>query len=302
MTAHQAERSQWPLETRLFLAGGALTLLASPVAAAWLAPTAWLAVLAAAVALAGLPHGALDPWLAQRAGIWRGLPGFVVFNLVYVAAAGAAAALWLAWPGPMLALFLAYAAWHFAADWRDTLGAGYRLVAGIGLIALPAVGHEARVAEIFAVLAGDDGAAIAHALAWAGPAIVLGHALATLVALARAPRVAAELALIAALAIALPPLAFFGVYFCLLHSSRHLREHLPAASAARQRALVIAAIYTVATVALAGLVWYTLGRGIAVDAVLLRLIFIGLAALTVPHMLLALYVERQQTQPAHDAG
>jgi Brp/Blh family beta-carotene 15,15'-monooxygenase len=298
MSGHVTNVAGWPLETRLFLAGGGLALLAAPFAAGWLPPTAWLAVLAAAVALAGLPHGALDPWIAHRAGVWQGTVGFAVFNLGYLAAAAAAAALWLAWPGPMLALFLAYAAWHFAADWGDTLGAGYRLLAGVGLIALPAVFHAARIAEIFAILAGDSGATVARALAWAGPAVILGHGIATGVALARAPRVAAELALIGALAITLPPLAYFGVYFCLLHSSRHLRNHLPAPDSGRRRALVVAASYTLATVALAGLVAYTLGSGVEVDTVLLRLIFIGLAALTVPHMLLTVYVERRAVHAA----
>lgn len=291
MSTAIAAGTRWPFESRLFLSGGLLAIAITPLAAGALPATVWIALLAAAVTVAGLPHGALDPWVARRAGVWRSGRGCVAFHAAYVAVAAAVGGLWLVWPAVMLALFLAYAAWHFAADWDDALGSVLRLLAGVGLIGLPAVFHEARVAEIFGVLAGSGGAAIATAIASAWPLVIGGHALAAGVALSRSPRVAVELGLIAGLAFVLPPLAFFAVYFCLLHSMRHLRAHLAAADQRRQGAM-LALGYTLATVVLAGLAWYGLGRDVAVDAALLRVVFIGLAALTVPHMMLALYVER----------
>ncbi len=284
----------WPVETWLFLSGSVLALAVAPIASELASRTFWIGILATGVAFAGLPHGALDPWIAYRAGVWRHAPDFVVFNLAYLLLACALALLWWTFPALALALFLAYATWHFSADWRDTLDVGWRLVAGIGLIALPAVFHEARVNEVFSVLAGSGGQSITAAMAWAGPAVIGGYALATVAAIRRAPRVGLELATIALLAFALPPLAYFAVYFCLLHSSRHLRHHVTAGEAGERRlAAMIAIAYTIVTLLLAAILWYAIGANAAIDEALLRVVFIGLAALTVPHMALTLYLEHR---------
>lgn len=299
MSVRPLSLQAWPAETWLFIGGGALALAIAPVAGGWATPTVWIAALAVAVALAGLPHGALDPWIAYRAGIWRRLPGFIGFNVAYLALAAALAVLWWLLPAVTLGLFLAYAAWHFAGDWQDALGSGWRLVAGVGLLALPAVFHEARVADVFGVLAGAGGEAIARGLAASGPLIVAAYGLLVVTAARHAGRVAVELALLGGLAFALPPLAYFAVYFCLLHSARHLREHFADDEPEQRRpAARVAIVYTLLTVILAAAVWYLVGGEWAVDSALLRLVFIGLAALTVPHMALALYVERRGQAPA----
>ena len=87
------------------------------------------------------------------------------------------------------------------------------------------------------------------------------------------------------LAWVLPPLFFFAVYFCGLHSPRHIIESARVlrwhTRAVRMTALGISII----TVAAALGIYVSLP---AIDATprLLAVIFIGLAALTVPHMLL----------------
>jgi Brp/Blh family beta-carotene 15,15'-monooxygenase len=156
------------------------------------------------------------------------------------------------------------------------------------VVAAPATAHEAEVAAIFAHLAPAAGAErAAAALAWAGMAAVPLLA----VALAREargrPGLAAELALIPAAAFLLPPLVHFLVYFCAVHSPRHFLSASAALGLGPGGGALAALPITLATLVGAGaLAAALLAAGVPADAVALRAVFIGLAALTVPHMLL----------------
>jgi Brp/Blh family beta-carotene 15,15'-monooxygenase len=98
----------------------------------------------------------------------------------------------------------------------------------------------------------------------------------------------------ALLALTTPPLVFFIVCFCLLHSARHLREGFRDERGTLPRrttiAIVVAATAGPLLVALGALA-ATTGPG-ALDERLLQLVFIGLAALTVPHMIVVALGDR----------
>lgn len=85
----------------------------------------------------------------------------------------------------------------------------------------------------------------------------------------------------------LPPLLYFVAYFCLLHSLRHLTTTL-ALLPDRTRALAGAARIMAASLLGAGAALALAIGGAGADAgnAILGVVFIGLAALTVPHMLL----------------
>lgn len=284
-------------ETWLFLALGTFTVGVLAVNASALPDHSLVMVLALAVAVTGLPHGALDPWVAWRAGLWRRRRGLVAFNLAYVGIAALVVAAWRLAPGPSLALFLAISAWHFAGDWRQDLPGWARAVAGVAMLGLPAWRWPTQVEAIFAVLAGPDGASIASGLHVAAPWLALAMAATALVALRRSRITAIELAAVAALALLLPPLVYFIIYFCALHSLRHLRMAMRDADArSRPRMAGVALLYTVLTLVAAALAWPWLAAAGAPPATpdtdLLRLVFIGLAALTLPHMLVVMLSER----------
>ena len=271
-------------ESAVFVGAGLLAVAAALGGAPAPPLGVQLAVLALGVALLGVPHGALDPWVARRLKLWRGPAGFVAFNLGYVALAALVVGLWLLAPPVALIGFLAVSAWHFGGDWP--LPGPARLLAGLGVVLLPAWRFEGQVAEIFAVLAGPGGARIAEIAAMAGPGVLLALIAAALVAARSSLRAGAELAVIAALALTAPPLVYFITYFCLLHSPRHLRGQIAAAPRPlRARLGVLAAIYTLITLVVAGAAaWWLSGESLEQST--LRIVFIGLAALTAPHMLL----------------
>ena len=285
-------------ETWTFLAVGVAAVAWVTIDAAVLSGNGLVTLLAIAVAITGLPHGALDPWVAWRAGMWRTRGGCVAFHLGYIGLAAVVVAAWRLAPGPCLAGFLAISAWHFAGDWRQSLPAWARALAGSALLALPAWRWPSEMRELFGLLAGPEGIVIADALTLVAPWLAAGMAAAALVALHRSPATAIELAALAAMALLLPPLLYFIVYFCALHSFRHLRlAAAGVAPEARQRMVHVAMLYTALTLLAAAVAWpWLVGAGAQARVWgedLLRVVFIGLAALSLPHMLVVLRAERQ---------
>jgi Brp/Blh family beta-carotene 15,15'-monooxygenase len=284
-----------PAQTAIFCAG----LLLAVVMNAIIAPGLWAQalILAPAVALLGLPHGALDLPMAQALWPLDGFADRALFFGAYLALAGGVGALWLLAPGVGLAAFLAYSALHFSGDWAAD-GRWLRVAGGLSAIGAPVLLHTAEAAGIFSALA-PTGAAppIAHAAAVAG---LCGGALALLAPLwgAARPRALLEIAAIWIGAALLPPLLYFVAYFCLLHSLRHLVETLNALPdrrrATRNAGGIMALSLLGASLALAALLT---GGGLDVETSLMRVVFIGLAALTVPHMLLVERFERRVAEP-----
>ena len=97
---------------------------------------------------------------------------------------------------------------------------------------------------------------------------------------------ALEMAAAGILAIVAPPLVSFVVFFCGMHSARHILRTMNFSGRSSWRYVAGAALLPMAGV-LAGstLAWVFL-RDTALDARVVQVVFVGLAALTVPHMVL----------------
>ena len=254
-----------------------------------------IAVLLGLVVVLGFPHGALDPWIAESSGLIEGRMQTVIFNVIYLAIAAAVVTAWWLAPGLTLLGFLAISAWHFSADWTDDLPLWARLPSGALLLLMPIGFHPEVVADLFAMLSDESGVAVAQGLAMPPMLLIAAMlALAGLAALKRRTWASVELLMLLVLAWVAPPLVYFAVYFCLQHSPRHLLGHFrEAGSANTQRLIKMTVVYTLGSVlVLLPLIW--LWSDLPLESLLMRLIFIGLAALTVPHMILMLMAEARQ--------
>jgi Brp/Blh family beta-carotene 15,15'-monooxygenase len=195
--------------------------------------------------------------------------------------------IWLWLPALSLGIFLFISAWHFSGDWSKSLNTPLRLCAGALLLLMPIGFHTEAVYGIFEQLSGQTGGALAVSLAL--PTWLLTTAMIILVGGAlwkKQWQSALEFTSLFLLAYFTLPLLYFTLYFCLLHSPRHLSElFIAAPTLEHSRMLRMMLIYTLATlVLLGGLGWYW--ATLPTSTLILRLIFIGLAAVTVPHMLL----------------
>ena len=248
------------------------------------------AVLGVLVATLGLPHGALDPLIARRAGLWRTPLGFAGFNLGYLAIVVLVVGIWLLAPTASLVGFLVVSGIHFGADWNSGRSVVLRSLTGVGLLTLPAFAHHDEVAGIYRTLAGTGGGVVADVQAWLGPVAIIAMLIGAALALRRRPTDTLEILLATTLALVAPPLIFFALYFCALHSARHLRHGFAEERGSGRLAVLITVVYTVVPIAAVGILTavfvgdFAPGGSLA-GGWIIRLVFIGLAALTVPHMM-----------------
>ena len=248
----------------------------------------------AAVVLIGLPHGALDGAIAIHLGFTRKLLHFMWFLALYIAMAGLVVGAWLLAPTLCLFVFLVISMLHFGAgDARHGTGwlRSAEVIAhgGLVIVGISQMHHD-KVDVIFGYLTEGD-----TTLLWQGMDVLTAIVgLAIIVCLSQAlwhrrwRGTAVELGGLAVLFALAPPLVGFAVYFCCVHSARHvygivgsLRRDI-----SRMRMVNQAAAFTLASWAAGGLAIWWFADMANPEPVVLRVVFIGLAALTVPHMIL----------------
>lgn len=271
---------------------------------------AW-AVLVAGLVL-GLPHGAVDHLV----------PAFVLgpraprLPLVVAAYAAVAVGTWLAFrsvPAVALIVFVAVSLLHFGAGEVafDAERAGHPLrpdpvavlATGGAVLVLPIVGDHATVAPIIALLVPGSSGVLPGGLTVGATGLVLTAVVVTVAARLRRHRylAAAELVLLVAVGLLVPPMAAFGAYFGAWHAVRHVARLVakdPANAALLQAgrlgrplgrfALAAAAPTAVSVLAVLGLWALADGwRGFVTANLAV------LAGLTVPHALLVAWWDRQ---------
>ena len=244
---------------------------------------AQLIILGLLLAMTGLPHGAVDPAIAKQAGLWRGTPGLLKFSCGYLAISVTVAALWFILPELFVIPMLAFSAWHFSGDWRCYFGRFVSLAVSASVITLPALFYPSEVHAIFEVLAPAASHIIVDGMAIISIASSLTVAFYCLKDRRPSLIVLTELVILSCAAFALPPVVYFTVYFCLLHSPLHLSQSVQQLGVSQT--LVYAVPFTVLSF-VAGAILFLSLPDIEVSFQFIQVIFIGLFALTVPHMLL----------------
>eukprot|EP00928_Gymnodinium_smaydae_P039670 TRINITY_DN27047_c0_g1_i1.p1 TRINITY_DN27047_c0_g1~~TRINITY_DN27047_c0_g1_i1.p1 ORF type:complete len:1456 (-),score=289.68 TRINITY_DN27047_c0_g1_i1:198-4565(-) len=265
-------------------------------------------VLVFTTAVFGLPHGALDMIVAD----WLQLKK-VRFMQLYLATMGAVVLAWFALPRVTLTVFILMSVYHFGE--RDTAGNAANISIDVlargGMILLPIKVHAADTMTIFSSLVGGlDLEPVMFVLDFA----VQLHMSALIVSLAYHALkshafehllIFLECATLSLVFYTMPPLMSFVVYFNIFHSARHLVRlgnsgiSKRAQTAVGCKRMETQAIMTfgVTLITISALVACFIadtymkvqgpGKAFQVDMIgpALRAVFIGLSALTSPHMI-----------------
>ena len=248
----------------------------------------------AAILLIGVPHGGLDGAVARRVG-WPVSPfGWITFHLAYILTAIFVIAIWWLLPLASLAAFLMISGLHFgASDIKhiDEIGSKrwLPLMAHGGLVPIAIPGFQpGSVLPIFNILVGEQSSPILlktiDSIFLVYIAVVIAYLLFSF-KYNKWRSCAANLVALLVLAYSFSPLISFAIYFCLWHSRSHYARIWKSIGLSdRPRCVTEAIVYSICAWFVAvGFYWYfqmTLNQG------LIEITFIGLAALTVPHMLL----------------
>lgn len=264
-----------------------LTIILFNLLPQFLSSTIQLVILGVVIFLLGLPHGALDPWIAQRLGLYDSTKQKIVFITGYLALTALVVLFWLWLPVLSLFIFLMISAWHFSGDWNTSINRPLRLCAGTLLLLMPIGFHTDTVSTIFQALSGINGAKLTTTFSlppWL--LAVVMTLIAAAAAMKRQWQTSLDFLSLLGLAYFTPPLIYFTLYFCLLHSPRHLFGIFKSATIAEHLSLMRMMItFTLVSLMLIGGLWW-LWSAIPPSTLILKLIFISLAAVTVPHMLL----------------
>jgi Brp/Blh family beta-carotene 15,15'-monooxygenase len=248
-------------------------------------------MLALAVIFLGLPHGALDFAVAKSMNFVPSISLAIRFIAVYMGIAALSIIFWVYMPEAALVIFLSISVFHFSADWRLSLPFLSRLGLASSLICGPSVFHSSTVTDLFTALL-----VTAEAANWIVQGMRLTFYIGTLFFLYYVIRSLfrkksqdvwqyIEWLTIIFSSLILSPLIHFGLYFCLLHSPKHLQDVGVELGVSIKRAVIISLPFVILTIIL-GAVMYEFFGNDKLSNDLLRWIFIGLFGLTVSHMVL----------------
>jgi Brp/Blh family beta-carotene 15,15'-monooxygenase len=184
---------------------------------------------------------------------------------------------------------------HFGRDWKYKIsfgGFGY----GAFVLGLPAWTFPEQVEQIIGFLIFENSASIPTILMQTvgligGFMLLVDRKKLSILRLA-------ELSALAFVAFALEPLWYFVIYFCGFHSPRHLiAEFRTMKRETRFIAYIVMLLLTILTLGVAAVSGSHIEKYYeSVDMVFYQVIFIGLAALTVPHMCLLEWAARQSRE------
>lgn len=251
---------------------------------------------AVAIVLAGIPHGTLDVEIAAAHFGQTGVAGKTKIIGGYLGCAAAMVLLWLQLPELALIAFLLISIVHFSRDWRGGVDPFLAMMVGWALVALPALASPDDVAMIFAALTGsDNGAVIAALLGAASVPAALGSLVFAYWAYRHNDRQSAlEVLSCVVAALFLPPLVAFAVFFCGLHSPRHMADALreTGALSSLKKAAIIAAVFAL-SLGLGALMFLFQGD-VPADMGIIRTAFILISTLTVPHFILEYILSNEQ--------
>ena len=254
----------------------------------------WNLIGLAGIVLIGLPHGALDGAVAMHLGLVDKFSTMARFVMIYVGLAGLVVGAWIIAPSLSLIVFLTISMLHFGAGdarhgegilrFAETLAHGGLAIVGISQF------HRSEADEIFYYLINQDTAMVWLALNVLTVAVIV----AIIACVSQAAKdvkwsaTTLELLILGIVYALVPPLLGFAIYFCLVHSARHFKRILSTIKETVDFSNIKnqAILFTTASWIAAGIAFWMFADFADPGPTVLRITFIGLAALTVPHMLL----------------
>jgi len=248
------------------------------------------------IAIFGVPHGALDTLFAKKLFALSTTVSWLIFISAYLSLSVIVLACWLLFPTVFFILFLAFSAVHFADDLRDNQSVFCSALYGFNIIILPSVLYSNDLALLYGNLIDSiytvNIVNVMRPLAITSALLTLCFLLTSVLNIKgrKDKRPMLELVAVSALMLLVKPLLAFTIYFCLMHSARHIIRARFYFNEYSNTALLFALVLpTLAVLVFCVLAFQLLPTG-KVHESLIKITFAALAALTFPHAFLLVKV------------
>ena len=263
----------------------------------------------------GVSHGSLDHIKGKKLLKILDLKSTYIFYLTYIFLAGLVTYIWVSTPSVSLIIFLIVAAYHFGKEDTQFLVNKINffnqllfLFKGMLIILAPIFFHFNETVEIFKLLLIDNETFyLILSFIEKNNIIIIGIILSTISSSylffknfeVKKFSIFFDYFSILILNYYLSPLLAFTIYFCFLHSIRHsisLINELDKNDFNNGSKLFIkkAIPLTLITAVFSIVGLYLLNNNYTFESSILKIIFIGLASLTFPHILLEYFLEKNE--------
>tara|TARA_B100002052_G_scaffold243180_1_gene228202 strand:+ start:285 stop:1190 length:906 start_codon:yes stop_codon:yes gene_type:complete len=261
------------------------------------------------ILILGISHGALDNIKGKKLLRFFGFKSIISFYFIYIFISIFIIVLWLIFPNVVLLLFLVVAAYHFGKE--DTvfifkknflLSEILLFLKGSSVIIAPLLFQRDKTNEVFEILnfnifdtpfLNDQVLFILLSLSFLSSLYISNKKNNNLKAI-----MILDFSSLIVLNFFLTPILAFTVYFCFLHSIRHsitLIFELDKSFKLGLKKFVNKAIpLTLVTGIIFLFAIYFLNNFYNLDEAIFKVIFIGLASLTFPHILLEYFLEKNE--------
>ena len=238
----------------------------------------------------GLPHGALDTLLAKKNNLYNNFLSFIKFNFIYVLIAIITFLLWFFFPVLSLFTFLLISIFHFSEDWKNKINFLQRVTLAASLISLTVFFHREEVTSIFFSLTKTNKAIYLSIFFYYMNYVIIPMLLLILFYNIKNNKIVMNIITIALTAFLLNPLIYFLCYFCFFHSIKNFKESkkflFPKNNSLHKKVIFINLLLTL----ILSIIIFKIFLTGTIEDKLLKITFIGLASLTVPHMLLKAFI------------
>lgn len=247
----------------------------------------YIMIIALFIILLGVPHGSLDTIFAQELLSLDCPKKWVRFIVNYIIVALVVFMFWITLPSIFLIFFLLISCLHFADDLVAGTPQMSRTLYGGIIIFLPTLTHSNELIRLYSFLIDPEHAKLlvsifrVLALPWVlGLCIVIYKLIHTNIL------TSLEILSVSTLALVCPPLLAFTIYFCGMHSFRHVIRSTQFLRLTSPKLLIVYLIVpTFAVLVATYFLWRSMFYN-SIDEAFVKVIFVALAALTVPHMIL----------------
>jgi Brp/Blh family beta-carotene 15,15'-monooxygenase len=239
----------------------------------------------------GVPHGALDTLFAKKAFALNSIKKWLQFVSVYLSLSIGVLIFWMVLPTFFFILFLCFSAIHFSDDLGSINPKLLGTLYGFNIITLPSILHSNELAKLYGYLI-DYGHAVEIVNVMMPFSIVfaaLTILITVVISLKKYPiekRHIWEIVAVSVLMLLAEPLLAFTIYFCFMHSARHVLRAKFYFVEYSNTALLITLIVPTLIVLLFCAGFFQLLSIEKFNENLIKVTFATLAALTFPHAFL----------------